>query len=299
MKNLALGFIKPHAAQSEPLWSWVRSALEQQGIRVFAETIVSGPEIRDKGLIDRHYTVIARIGGCPHPETLELNAATQAAFQSAFGVSWRQAGEQRLLFSGMAALSQLNVTPAALMALWAGAKPAKIGAGFYAASLQGIYVLNGFYPSIREIYTTDDARIRCFLLEFNGEVLPWKRFRTEVIGATDPAKAAATAIRGILFRRSGEFGLAMNARDNVIHASASPFEAMTERAIWMPGFELAADPLWQALDGSGIGQPALAALARQNPVVTLDGHTASAIDHLEDTDTPHTATLLRRLVGEA
>ena len=296
--NLALGFIKPHAAKSDSLWNWIRAVLEQRGIHVSADTIVTGPEIREKGLIDRHYTVIARVGGCPHPQTLELNDTALTAFQSAFGLSWSQAAGRNLLFSGMAALEKLNVTPAALMELWAAAKTAKIGPGFYVGAIQGIYVLNGFYPSIREIYTTDDALIRCFLLGFDGDVLPWKRFRVEVIGATNPAKAVADSIRGTLFHRREEFGLAMDARDNVIHASASPFEAMMERAIWMPGFDPAADPLWQALAGSGISRSALAALAGQNPVVALDGQTASAIDHMEDTDTPRTATLIRRLIGD-
>jgi hypothetical protein len=296
--NLALGFIKPHAAMSDSLWTWLRAALEQRGIHVSAEMIVTGLEIREKGLIDRHYTVIARVGGCPQPQTLELNDTALAAFQSAFGLSWSQAIDRNLLFSGMAALEKLNVTPAALMRLWSAAKTAKIGPGFYIGAIQGILVLNGFYPSIREIYTTEDGRIRCFLLEFDGDVLPWKRFRSEVIGATDPARAITSSIRGTLFRRRDEFGLAMDARDNVIHASASPFEAMMERAIWMPGFDPAADPLWQALAGSGIGRPALAALACHNPVVTLDGKTASAIDHLEDTDTPNAAVLIRRLIGD-
>lgn len=294
--NLALGFIKPHAAQSVKLWDWVRAALEQQGTRISGDTVVTGPEIREQGLIDRHYSVIARVGGCADPSTLELNDKSLAAFESAFGMTWGQAGDRKLLFSGMSALGKLNITPAALMGLWAGVKPAKIGAGFYAASIQGIIVLNGFYPSIREIYTTDSALIRCFLIEFDGTVLPWKRFRTEVIGATDPAKAETGSIRGTLYNRCGEFGLTMNARDNVIHASASPFEAMMERSIWMPRLNPDADPLWKALANSGITRSALTNLAANNPVVTLNGQTASAIDHMEDTDTPETATIIRRLL---
>jgi len=295
-KNLALGFIKPHASKSEPTWNWIRATLEQRGIHVFTETIVTGPEIREKGLIDRHYTVIARVGGCQNPRTLELNDKALSAFQAAFGLPWSQALDRNLLFSGMTALKQLNVTPSALMGLWAAVKPVKIGAGFYAATIQEIHILNGFYPSIREIYTTNDAVIRCFLLEFDGDVLPWKSFRADVIGATDPTKALANSIRGTLFSRRQEFGLTMNARDNVIHASASPFEAMMERSIWMPGFNLAADPLWLALEGSGISQPSLTALACHNPVFSLDGQTASAIDHIEDTDTPRTAAMIRRRI---
>lgn len=297
-RNLALGFIKPHAAKSPATWNWIRTTLEQRGIQVSDETIVTGPEIREKGLIDRHYTVIARGGGCQDPGTLELNDKAREAFKTAFGLSWSQAIERGELFSGIAALKKLSVTPAILMELWTSVKPSKIGAGFYAAAIQGIYVLNGFYPSIREIYTTDAGSIRCFLLKFDGDVLPWKTFRADIIGTTDPAKAVVNSIRGSLFQRRAEFGLTMNARDNVIHASASPFEAMLERSIWMPGFPLAADPLWQALTDSGIDHVALTSLADANPVCTLDGQSASAIDHLEDTDTPITAAIIRRLYAQ-
>ena len=294
--NLALGFIKPHASPSAETWTYIRTTLEQRGIRVFSETVIGGPEIRENGMIDRHYTVIARVGGCPEPRTLELNEKSLAAFQDAFGLSWSDALARNQVISGLAAVQKFKITAAALMESWAMVKPAKIGAGFYAAPIQGLYVLNGFYPSIREIYTTESARVRCFLLEFDGDALPWKRFRGEVIGATDPAKAVPQSIRGALHARGGEFGLTMNARDNVIHASASPFEAMLERSIWMPHFNRTADPLWKALQGSGIQPSALASLACANPIVTLDGRTASAIDHLEDTDTPVTAALIRRMI---
>lgn len=295
-KNLALGFIKPHASKSVSSWNWIQTTLNQRGIRLSSETDVTGPQIRKQGLIDRHYNVIATIGGCQNPMDLALNDNTLLAFQNAFGLSWTQAHTQGLLFSGMAALKKMTLTPDALMGLWAATKTAKIGPGFYAATIQGIYVLNGFYPSIREIYTTDDVVIHCFLMEFDGDVLPWKTFRADVIGATDPAKAAPNSIRGALFQRRQELGLSMNARDNVIHASASPFEAMMERSVWMPSFATTDDPLWTALHGSGITLPALTNLANQNPTITLDGKTASAIDQLEDTDTPKTAALIRRMI---
>ena len=295
IRNLALGFIKPHAAKSAATWDWIRATLARRGVAVSAERLVTGPEIWNNGLIDRHYTVIARIGGCTDPRVLELNDQARAAFLQAFGLSWQAAADRHLIFSGMAALTQLNVSPTALMTLWSGAKTAKIGPGFYAATIHGIYVLNGFYPSIREIYTEENGFIRCFLMEFYGEQLHWKQFRAEVIGATDPAKATSGSIRGTLFQRRQEFGLSMDSRDNVIHASASPFEAMTERSIWMPEFDLDLDPLMQELSGMGISPQKLAELACGNPVITLNGKTASAIDHLEDTDTPAAAALIRQM----
>jgi hypothetical protein len=71
--NLALGFIKPHASKSVATWNWIQATLKQRGIRLSAETAVTGPQIREKGLIDRHYTVIAHVGGCHNPMELALN----------------------------------------------------------------------------------------------------------------------------------------------------------------------------------------------------------------------------------
>lgn len=294
-ENLALGFIKPHAAASASVWEWVRERLGERAIRISRETVVTGPEIRDKGLIDRHYSVIAKVGGCAEPLSLELNDQACAAFQKVFGLSWTEACGKNRVFSGMAAVKRLKVDARALMARWAQVKAEKIAPGFYAAMVDGVYVLNGFYPSIREIYTQEESTIRCFLMEFDGEVLPWKAFRAEVIGATDPAKAVAGSIRGDVLKGQLAFGLALNSRDNVIHASASPFEAFAERAIWLPAFDAANDPLVKALAGCGTGPAELAELAARNPVVALEGKVASVIDHLEDIDTPAAALLIRRL----
>lgn len=296
-QNLALGFIKPHASKSSATWEWVRAALERQGVRVYAETAVSAETIREKGLIDRHYAVIARIGGCSNPAALELDDQARLAFQTAFGVAWRDACEQACVFSGMEALRRLHVTAKQLMAAWAKTKAQKVGPGFYAASIDGVFVLNGFYPSIREIYTEEGAGIRCFLMEFDGETLPWKVFRANVIGATDPIKAAAGSIRGELLRRQHEFGLQLSSRDNVIHASASPFEALMERLIWLPGFDPAVDPLVKAVAGAGVTVGMLSDLARRNPIIERGGKAASAIDHLEDVDTPEAAAIICDWLG--
>jgi hypothetical protein len=296
--NLALGFIKPHASKSLATWESVRSALERQGVRVYAETWVSAEAIRERGLIDRHYAVIARIGGGSDPTSLELDDQARSAFQAAFGIAWDEACTRGGVFSGMEALRRLKVTAKDLMAAWSKTKASKIGPGFYAASIEGVYVLNGFYPSIREIYTEDGAGIRCFLMEFDGETLSWKAFRANVIGATDPAKAAAGSVRGELLRRQEEFGLQLNARDNVIHASASPFEALMERLIWLPGFDPAADPLVKAVAGSGITVGMLSELARRNPILNRGGKTASAIDLLEDIDTPEAASIILGWLGQ-
>lgn len=294
-QNLALGFIKPHAAKSVSLWAWVKSRLEQHAIRVSMDTVVSGPDIRAKGLIDRHYSVIAKVGGCVDPRGLEMNDPACWAFHQAFRLSWSEACGKDVVCSGMAALTRLKVNARELMARWAAVKAEKIGPGFYAARVDGVIVLNGFYPSIREIYTDEEGYIRCFLMEFDGDVLPWKRFRADVIGATDPSRAVEGSIRGDLMKAQQEFGLAMNSRDNVIHASASPFEAFAERGIWLPAFNTEGDPLVKSLAGSGYGPTELAALIARNPIVAWNGKKASVIDHLEDLDTPESAALIRRL----
>ena len=158
-----------------------------------------------------------------------------------------------------------------------------------------IYVLNGFYPSMREIFTAEGASILVLLLDFAPEQLPWKRFRDEVIGVTNPAAADEDSIRGLLNDQQKKLGITVSYREIVIHASASAFEALCEKALWLPELPLARDPLWQALHGSGITFDRLRTWREENPIVTLEGRTATLLDLLENFDTEPTAAKLRLL----
>eukprot|EP00968_Pinguiococcus_pyrenoidosus_P003237 scaffold193_cov255-Pinguiococcus_pyrenoidosus.AAC.6 len=96
------------------------------------------------------------------------------------------------------------------------------------------FAINGFYPTMRQKFTSDDASVTVLVVEFNRADCPWKRFRTEVIGSTDPEKAAPGSIRGQIFSRWKELGIsrAPNVGDNGVHASAGPLEAIRELKLW-------------------------------------------------------------------
>lgn len=293
--NQALGFIKPHAAASRPVWEAVRSQLEARGLRIHQERLLTGPEIRAGGLIDRHYAVIAQIGTCADPAQLPIDPRGLKTFAEAFGIAWTDAVANRRVISGLETGSRFQWSAPTLMSLWMKHKPVKLGGGFYAAYFpdQAVYVLNGFYPSIREIYTAESAQVRCFLLDFDAQQLSWQAFRDRVIGATDPARAEPDSIRGRLFRDGREYGVTLDFRDNVIHASASPLEAALEKSVWLPGFDPATDPLLQALEPDGWTWTDLIRLGRSNPLISVDGKSVPLIDAMENRDTDPVAEWIR------
>jgi hypothetical protein len=298
--NQALGFIKPHAAASEPVWQTVKALLETQGIRVHSEVRITGPEIRKAGLIDQHYAVIARIGTCPAPQRLSVDPQGLKTFSDAFGISWTDALAARQIVSGAEAATRFKLAAPALMELWMTHQPVKLGGGFYAAYLpaQNAYILNGFYPSIRDIYTAESALIRCFLVDFDEASLPWHVFRDDVIGATDPARAVPGSIRGHLFRDCKRYGLSLDFRDNVIHASASPIEAVLEKSVWLPGYDPSSDPLFQRLAPHGWEWKDLVHLGRKNPHIPINDKSLPLIDAMENRDTPYVAEWIQTQVKD-
>ena len=63
---------------------------------------------------------------------------------------------------------------------------------------------------------------------WDARKLTWAAFRGDVVGATNPAKAAPGSLRGKLHAGWRALGLpaAPFGADNGIHASASPIEAL-------------------------------------------------------------------------
>lgn len=296
--NSPLAFIKPHAAHVQGIEFWLHRVISERGITILGRKIIEGPEIEARGLIDKHYAQIARTATTPDPSTLVLMPTARTAFQKAFGLSWEEALSKGKVMGGLTAVKYLGITAGQLMSLWAESKAAKIAPGFYVAFFphHSIYVLNGFYPSVREIYTTGDARIMCFVLSFDPHALAWRAFRSDVIGATNPAVAAKKSIRGRLYQHPEFPQLKLDARDNVIHASASPFEALVEKLVWLDNFDPGSDPLGHLLQSHGFDISKILPWHRENPTVTLEGKEGALVDLLEDKDTPEVARNLASLI---
>jgi nucleoside diphosphate kinase len=299
--NQAFAFIKPHVMGIPAVCAEVDRRLAAAGVDVLLRQEMSGAEVAHRGVIDRHYAANARAGTCRDAAALPVSDAARAAFAAAFGETWEAAVAAGRIVSGLVMQERLGVDGETLNRLWGKQPLQKLAGGLYVARFpeQGVYVLNGFYPSNRELFTQPTARMGLMVLAFDEQRLPWRTFRDALIGTTNPALAAAGSIRGDLYRRQAEFGLTVTYRENVIHASASAFEALTEKALWLPDWPMERDPLWQALRPRGVTMAQLDAWRDANPLVTLDGRTATLLDLLESLDTQPTAAAIRRLLDSA
>merc|ERR1719224_270519 len=112
---------------------------------------------------------------------------------------------------------------------------------------------------MREKFTLADAKIQYFVVEWPADSLSWEDFRGKVLGATDPATAEDGAVRKMILDKWEELGLKSvpNVGDNGVHASASPFEAMCERANWL-SVALEDDPFSQGLMAAGMSKEMVA-----------------------------------------
>jgi nucleoside diphosphate kinase len=296
--NQALAFIKPHAVANPAVIDFIAAAFAKSGIRVTHRAEMSGRQVDATGAIDKHYAVNARVGTIAQPGELFVGPEARARFQELYNETWESALQAGRILSGLSAQRKLGLSGEALNSLWAKQKAQKLAGGLYVIFLPEAqaYVMNGFYPSIREIFTAPAAVLKIMVVEFDADRLPWKTFRGNVIGTTNPAAADPNSIRGGLFARQQETGLPVSYRENVIHASASPFEALTEKQLWLPSFPLEGDPLWSLLKPAGIRLEQISRWRDENPVVTIDGKTGPLVESLEDLDTDVLAARLLELV---
>jgi len=167
----------------------------------------------------------------------------------------------------------------------------------YVEMRSSIFVINGFYMSMREKYTKPDASIYYYLVEWDPKKLSWADFREKSLGATDPATADDGALRKKVFKDWKKLGLDSepNVGDNGVHASASPFEALAERLNWM-GAKLESDPFGKALLDSGIPKATVMEWTK-DPQVMFNGKKSSLFDLLEDLDNDECLAKAQTIAG--
>ena len=164
-----------------------------------------------------------------------------------------------------------------------------------------IYVINGFYASMRSKYTSPGSSIYYFSVSWAAADLSWADFRSRVLGATDPATAEGGSMRSNILKEWESLGLASepNVGDNGVHGSASPFEGLAEKMNW-----LEVDPTKDAFGASvlaaGMDEATLKKWTK-DPVVAYDvaGAKGSLFDALEDMDVADCSAKLAELSGFA
>jgi hypothetical protein len=301
LTNRALVFIKPNAVNSTFL-DFFRQFTKGWSITLSEPLTITGPTIEAEGTVDRHYFAIARTAAWSRPDQYTLNEEAKKAFLDAYGISWDAALSAGLIVNALDAQKLLGgISGLELNEIWKKSTQVKMGPGLYAGKLPGDtaaaspgaeYVINGFYPGQREIFTRPDAQLLLFEASFDPETLDWKSFRSSVIGATDPAKAAAGSLRSELLKRWKELGLPSPPQmsSNGVHASAGPLEGLRERMVWL-GIDPHATPFARSLATRGFGADHLKALLENHRITAGDAE-GGAFDLTEDLDASEAVDLL-------
>jgi hypothetical protein len=270
------------------VWDLVARSFARYDVAVHRIKIMTGPELDQAGLMQRHYGVINQIS------RLGRSALTEAA-ETALGDVLADAPEDTEVLGGHQLLERYpDVSPFALAMLFSNASVSRVGPGTYAALVRidgaTVVILNGFHPRQLSFFTADDAV--CAFLHASSST-DWEMLRSELIGATDPSQAAPRSLRGILYGDPASFGLTtVNSNFNGVHMSAGPLEGLGELDRFFGEVQPLTD--WsfaRTLAAAGASPDAIAAFL-DNPVIETDGERGTAFDLTEGINPEPAAKLL-------
>lgn len=293
--NSAFVFIKPHACKGKPgsVEAVVEGKFKETGIRVTDKGEISAEQIDKNMLIDTHYGAIASKAVKLKPSELNVPDKGKKQFEAAFGESWDSAIAAGKVYNAKDGAEKLGLDADGVNAEWSkltrGKNLIKFGGGFYCGKVKDIYVMNGFYMSMRSAYCNPGEKIQWYTVSWPGDSLSWEDFRGQVLGATDPTEAPKGSIRRVILDQYRKLGLASkpNTGDNGVHASASPFEALAERNNWL-GKSVEDDSYGKGLIAAGVPLETISKWSGDCQVSvdgeTKDGKTMSVFDTLEDLD---------------
>ena len=81
-----------------------------------------------------------------------------------------------------------------------------------------VYIMNGFFMSMRQNFVAPDASIYYFVVEWDSKDLSWEQFRGDVLGPADPITAPEDSMRGLFYKNWEAYGLTSvpNVGDNAV-----------------------------------------------------------------------------------
>jgi len=285
--NSGIVLIKPHAV-NDTVENLVRSTLNGKGITIKRELRISAETMEQRGLVDVHYKAIGSKALVDMPQDLNMPEKAREQFVEIFGITWESALSQGLVLNAATAAATLELTPLEISEKWAmltdGVDLIKMQGGFYVGQVDFYFVVNGFYHTMRAKYTTPGVFVSCFEVEWDPELLPWKKFRFEVIGVTNPNQAAVGSIRRSIYEQWQELGLKCqpDVGDNGVHASASPFAGLAEKTNWL-GVRPDEDAFGRALISLNVSKELISEWSDGTPV-QFEGRRQSLFDLVENLD---------------
>ncbi len=264
-------------ADLDAVWDLFGDSFERFAVTVHRVKILTGPELDAAGAMQQHYGVINQISRLGRSA---LTEAAERALQEQYGDSL---GSATVLGGHQFLETYPEFSPFALAMLFSNASVGRLGPGTYAAPVKidgdTVIVLNGFHPRQLSFFTAEDA-VCAFI--HGSSATDWEVLRSELIGATDPAKALDTSIRGRLRSDPAGFGLrSVNSNFNGVHMSAGPLEGLAELGRFFADVQPL--PEWgfaRSLVAAGASADEVNELV-ENPVVEVDGERTTAFDLTE------------------
>merc|ERR1712159_525142 len=291
LKNKAFLFIKPHAV-TDAVKALAKESLSNMGLNILSEGEIKAEDIYSKQLIDNHYYAIASKATILKPDQLNI---PEDKFEAKFGLSWADALAGGRVFNALDACADLGIDAEEMDKQWGIHKKAdkliKFGGGFYCGHItiegkEPCYVFNGFFMQMRSKYVAPGCSVYYYVVEWSADDMSWEDFRCKALGPTDPTEAPADSVRGMIYAKWEELGLAAqpNVGDNGMHGSASPFEAFAELVNWT-GSDPAQEPFGAAMLAAGISADTIKAWSVDPQVKLPDSDTkGSLFDSVEDTN---------------
>lgn len=293
-------FLKPEATailddvNVEEILHLVLHALACYAVEFGAVRICSSDYLKSYRIIDRHYGVINRVS------RYGIEALSSEAKNTLENVFAGDVHSEVEILGGHQFLERYPVFSAQeLGAISDTLSPKKLAAGTYCIRFEWsgkvFLLLNSFHPFQLEKYTAKGKSI----IVFEGRShTPWRVLRQQLLGATDPNRAAEGSIRRSLLQQQRDLGLAeVNMSNNGLHLSAGPLEGMVELQTFFSDFE---EGMQLDLQKTCFGQLVLSKAHHEqllsklaaNPLLKISGRPASAFDLTEEMDSEAAARKL-------
>jgi nucleoside diphosphate kinase len=240
--NRSLLYIKPHANTSKAR-AFVRKHLGSINCQLLGEGSLSSIDLRNS--FDLQFSDISRKAVELEPYECSLSSNSMMEFEKKFKIAWSVAVKKKLVYSSRGSSELFGISPQTLNQAWmecvGNGKMVKLGRGFYCGLIDtipnkpAVFCINGFFMAMRAEYLAATASVHYFLVEWDNAAMSWGDFRKKVVGATNPSLAHPESLRYIMSTEWQELGLdrPLDMMRNGIHASASAFEALVERSIWL------------------------------------------------------------------
>lgn len=265
----AVVFLKPQASRVSVQYL-ITSTLEENGVRILTKGKYTHSELAKMQIIDRQFADIENYATIIKITDIVLNERELSFFRETMAAFWPDILSQDLVKNAGAVATYLGVSPEQLYQMWMKAGPqVKLRSGLHCARFNEnvsddpsikeklqtpLYVINGFYPHIKESFLKSDQTIHYLVVEWDGMRNSWEKFQKDIIGDSSPNLAVPSSIRGKLYRDWAELGMRTkpNRTENILHFSASAFEGMVERLIWLKGTMIYTDLFGSRLIASNI-----------------------------------------------